>query len=62
MYPINKIPISYEHNGWCGSNFYLLPHQGWKIHVSATIQNYQTVLNHVAFLSQKLKFSFNTGP
>lgn len=58
MYPINKIPISYEHNGWCGSNFYLLPHQGWKIHVSATIQNYQTVLNHVAFLSQKLKFSF----
>lgn len=58
MHPINKIPISYEHNGWCGSNFYLLPHQGWKIHVSATIQNYQTVLNHVAFLSQKLKFSF----
>ncbi len=58
MYPINSFLSSYEYQGWTGSLHYKLPHQGWKIHVSATFENYQSVLNHVAYLAQKLDFSF----
>lgn len=58
MHPVNKTFVNYNYDGWCGSYSYSLPHQGWKIHISATIKNYQTVLNHVAFLSRKFGFSF----
>lgn len=58
MQPINFISTNYNYDGWCGSVSLSLPHQGWKIHISATFENYQTILNHVAFLSKKLNFSF----
>ena len=58
MYPVNRFLSSYEFNGWTVSLHYKLPHQGWKIHVSATYNNYQTVLNHVVWLAEKMDFSF----
>ena len=58
MYPVNRFLSSYEFNGWTVSLHYKLPHQGWKIHVSATYKNYQTVLNHVVWLAEKMDFSF----
>lgn len=58
MYPVNRFLSSYEFDGWTVSLHYKLPHQGWKIHVSATYKNYQTVLNHVVWLAEKMDFSF----
>lgn len=58
MYPVNTISTNYIYGGWSGHISYSLPHQGWKIHISAIYEDYQIVLNHVAFLSKKFNFSF----
>ena len=58
MYPINKIPISYELNGWCGSNFICFLIKGGKYMYLQQSKNYQTVLNHVAFYLKSLNFLF----
>lgn len=58
MYPVNTVSTNYIYGGWSGHISYSLPHQGWKIHISAIYEDYQIVLNHVAFLSKKFNFSF----
>lgn len=58
MYPVNSFFSNYDYQGWTGSLRYKLPHQGWKIHVSAMDDNYQIILNHVAYLAEKIDFSF----
>ena len=58
MDPINNFHKYCNYQGWKSYTYYELPYQGWKIHVSAMHQNYQTILNHVAFLAERYKFSY----